>query len=186
MEDLLQTTKSWPHLLLSNARAGNMQSGHCRLFRKTLDCCRSLHNIRLASIVRYALGCDEPARVERRIPAATFDRLVASAGIAPMSADLRIVAVGNRPGSARSRRLRSLQAALAERYVVPTEAVTLPSLVRGANEIRTTDNAFEEAARIAPEDLNDHSRGFSGQLSAIQHHPGPTLSASGYKLNQGC
>ena len=37
MEDLLQTTKSWPHLLLSNARAGNMQSGHCRLFPQNLN-----------------------------------------------------------------------------------------------------------------------------------------------------
>ena len=63
---------------------------------------------------------------------------------------------------------------------------TLPSLVRGANEIRTTDNAFEEATRIAPEDLNNHSRGFSGWLDPIQHHPRPTLRASGYKLNQGC
>ena len=58
MEDLLQTTKSWPHLLLSNARAGNMQSGHCRLFPQTLNCCRSLPQ-HSASLNRPICSSDE-------------------------------------------------------------------------------------------------------------------------------
>jgi hypothetical protein len=75
---------------------------------------------------------------------------------------------------------------LASRTSVRNRLPILPSAVRGADEIRTTDNSFEEAARIASEDLNDHSGGFSGWLDPIKHHRGPTLSASGCKLNQGC